>query len=350
MNTKLQIAEISIEELGEFKEVAADFAAGVPGRDWAALDAGDAEAVARSWRGLCEIGFDRCLAAEEFGGLGLPSSALAILVEEIATGEGGIAMLMLLSNIAAEAVGQTFEERLRLAYLPAVGSRARDVRLPRLESGELSGAAPFALGAAGADGFVVACTEAGEPALAHVTGDAAGVSIEPVDDQLALGAARAGRVSFNRARARRVGAAAESDHAESVLALGVAAIARGSARRARALAQEYAENRYQGGGQIIIHGAVRDMLARMSERELGIQLPQVAPGADPLAVALGVKIAVTDAAVDSTIDAIQVFGGMGYMRETGVEKLMRDAKYCQLYPRSNWVLRDELLELQRQAA
>lgn len=350
MNTQTQLAAVTTQELAEFKEVAAGFANDIVGADWAQLDLGDAAAIERSWSGICEIGFDRCLAAEEFGGLGLPPSALAAVIEEIATGDGGVAMLMLLSNVAAEATGETLNERERLAFLPAVGSRTRETRLPRLESGELSGAAPFALGGLGADGFVVACEADGQLALAHVERSTAGITVKTIDDQLALGAARAAQIDFDRAEAHQVGGAAEVDHAEAVLALGIAAIARGTARRARGLAQEYAENRYQGGGQIIIHGAVRDMLARMSERELGIPLAQVPPGGNPLAVGLAAKIAATDAAVESTIDAIQVFGGMGYMRETGVEKLMRDAKYCQLYPRPNWLCRDELLELQRKAA
>ncbi|MBK5229923.1 MAG: hypothetical protein JJE27_02010 [Thermoleophilia bacterium] len=118
------------------------------------------------------------------------------------------------------------------------------------------------------------------------------------------------------------------------------------------MAQEYAENRYQGGGPIIIHGAVRDMLARMSERELGMPPAPALGGGDTagseLAIGLARKISVSDAAVATTLDAVQVFGGMGYMHETGAEKLMRDAKYCQVYPRPNWIARDELLELQRE--
>jgi len=63
--------------------------------------------------------------------------------------------------------------------------------------------------------------------------------------------------------------------------------------------------------------------------------------------ALAVKIAATDAAVASTTDAVQVFGGTGYMVETGIEKLMRDAKYCQLFPEPNWVAQDELMRSER---
>ncbi|MBI4897581.1 MAG: hypothetical protein HY827_04350 [Actinobacteria bacterium] len=90
------------------------------------------------------------------------------------------------------------------------------------------------------------------------------------------------------------------------------------------------------------------MLARMSERELGMPQASLSGAGSELAIGLASKISLTDAAVLTTLDAIQVFGGMGYMRETGVEKLMRDAKYCQVYPRPNWIARDELLELQRE--
>jgi alkylation response protein AidB-like acyl-CoA dehydrogenase len=346
-----EIAQLSGEELAEFKAVAASFAQDVPGHDWADLDIGDLDAIDRSWQGLCEIGFDRCLADEAVGGTNLSPDALTTLLEELATGDGGVALLMLLSNIAVEASGNNpVEMDTRLVYVPTVGSRVGEARMPRLEGGELSGAAPFVLGGGGAGTFVVTCLYDGAPALALVERDAFGLVISPVTDQLGLGSARAARLTFVGSPATLIGDADDVDRADAMLALGTSAIARGVARRARRLAQEYAENRYQGGGQIIIHGAVRDMLARMSERELGMPQPLSSTAGDALAVGLAAKIAATDAAVLTTIDAIQVFGGMGYMRETGVEKLMRDAKYLQLYPRPNWLCRDELLELQRHAA
>lgn len=345
------VQEISREELGDFINVAAGFAADIPGKEWAKLDVGDENAIHRAWDGLHEIGFDLCTVPEAAGGAGLPAAAVVAIVEEIAAGDGGVALLTLLANVAAETLSRVqlegMGESSRPVFVPTVGARRRDARLPQLADGELTGEASFVLGGVGASGFVVACENGADLALAFVADGTRGLTVEAIDDQLALGAARASRIEFDSVAAERVGGRPEADHAESVLNLGIAAIARGTARRARELAQEYAENRYQGGGQIIIHGAVRDMLARMSERELGMKIPQVDAKDDELAVALATKIALSDAAVLSTIDAIQVFGGMGYMRETGVEKLMRDAKYCQLYPRSNWIARDDLLELQR---
>ena len=91
------------------------------------------------------------------------------------------------------------------------------------------------------------------------------------------------------------------------------------------------------------------MLAAMAVR-LGCR-PQIAADPSRIAVdeaqAIVAKISATDAAVATTTDAVQVFGGTGYMVETGIEKLMRDAKYCQLFPEPNWVTQDELLRSER---
>jgi alkylation response protein AidB-like acyl-CoA dehydrogenase len=96
--------------------------------------------------------------------------------------------------------------------------------------------------------------------------------------------------------------------------------------------------------EIIHHEAVRDMLAAMLERRAAACLPALDAEGDESAE-LAAKIAASDAAVATTTDAVQVFGGTGYMHETGVEKLMRDAKYLQLWPEPNWIARGLLLEL-----
>ena len=116
------------------------------------------------------------------------------------------------------------------------------------------------------------------------------------------------------------------------------------------MALEYAHARQQGGVAIIEHDAVSDMLSAMAVR-LACWPADRRRAPAGLAIeetqALAAKIAATDAAVASTTDAVQVFGGTGYMVETGIEKLMRDAKYCQLFPEPNWVAHDELMRSER---
>jgi alkylation response protein AidB-like acyl-CoA dehydrogenase len=52
------------------------------------------------------------------------------------------------------------------------------------------------------------------------------------------------------------------------------------------------------------------------------------------------KVFASDVAMKVTIDAIQVMGGAGYMRDYPVEKMMRDAKITQIYEGTNQVLRN----------
>jgi alkylation response protein AidB-like acyl-CoA dehydrogenase len=52
-----------------------------------------------------------------------------------------------------------------------------------------------------------------------------------------------------------------------------------------------------------------------------------------------------------TIDAVQIFGGVGYMRDYPIEKMMRDAKITQIYEGTNQVLRNEIaLQLRKRKA
>lgn len=288
------------------------------------------------WDGLCEIGLERCLLPDELGGIGLPPATLPALIEELAAGDGGAALAALLSNVAlwglagAGATGTQGDAHCVLVPAPEVSVDA---------SGLVHGAVPTAYDATRGSRLVVCAGIAGEGGLWTLEPGSPRLRAEPVRDQLGLDGAPAAALALDGVAAQRLG---DGTEATTLLHAGVAAIARGIARRAERMALAYAERRYQGGGLIIGHGAVRDMLARMAERRLACA------GAGPgLAAAIAARIAATDAAVATTTDAVQVFGGMGYMVETGVERLMRDAKACQLYPTPNWLLRDRLLELGR---
>lgn len=275
-------------------------------------------ALETAWQQVCAIGFDRALLSEEQGGVGLDFDSLLLCLEEIAVGEGGVALLVLLANAALAALPPG-----RVAEV-AEGERWALVPAPR---GRIS------LGALGADGLVVIEDGVG-PSLQVVGKGAPGLRIEACQDQLGLRAAAAARVSVDRFTAEPEAGTPGADSSLALLRAGSAAIARGVARRARELAFEYAASRVQGGVEIIEHDAVRSMLAGMTIRE-PVARPLPGGGSAPL-VALKEKVAATEAAVATSTDAVQVFGGTGYMREAGVEKLMRDAKYLQLWPEPNW--------------
>jgi alkylation response protein AidB-like acyl-CoA dehydrogenase len=319
-----------------------------------ALDAGEPSVRNECWRKLAAVGFDRALLAEGCRGAGLGIAELLAVVEELAVGDGGMALCVLLSNAALAALpavrAASIPEGARWALVPA--HARKEVLIS--ESG-LAGRIGCALGAHEADGVVLA-VPGKAAAVIPVDADADGVTLERDSSQMGLCSAQAASLVFAgvglRSDAEGDGdPRAPNDPTEAVagalalLRAGTASIARGVARRAYELARKYAHERRQGGVAIVEHDAVTDMLVAMA---VELAFPLAVPASATQALAL--KIAVTDAGVRSTTDAVQVFGGSGYMHETGVEKLMRDAKYCQLFPESNWVAQDELVHLEHAPA
>jgi len=136
----------------------------------------------------------------------------------------------------------------------------------------------------------------------------------------------------------------------SVTRTPVATIALGIARAAYDRALDYATERVQGGGPIIRHQAIQLMLADMSIRVEAARglvwkaAASAAAGRPSLKFASMAKTFASDAAVANASDAIQVLGGNGYMREYGVEKLLRDAKLTQIYEGTNQINRFEIME------
>ncbi|MBJ7348722.1 MAG: acyl-CoA/acyl-ACP dehydrogenase, partial [Thermoleophilaceae bacterium] len=261
-----QTAALTSPELAELIDVAQHWANDVPAHLNLQLDSGNPVLVAKCWHDICKIGFDRCLAPEAAGGSGLPLHALLAVLQQIATGDGGIAMLTLLANVANAVTAHSGHQGLapfsRPVYVPASSTGGRD--LPVFHSGEVNGEATFALAGQDADGFVIEGISDNEPALIAVERAATGVLVTTIDDQLGLRAATAVELVLDGAPATVVGHADDLHLATITVNLGVAAIASGIAQKARLMAYEYAANRMQGGTAIIHYGAVREMLGAMT--------------------------------------------------------------------------------------
>ena len=128
---------------------------------------------------------------------------------------------------------------------------------------------------------------------------------------------------------------------------GVGALSVGLAQGALEAAVAYAHERRQFGQPVSAFQAVQHMLANMAmELEAARALVYAAAktidsGAkDFTEEGAMAKVFATDMAMKVTTDAIQVFGGVGYMRDYPVEKMMRDAKINQIYEGTNQVLRN----------
>ena len=117
---------------------------------------------------------------------------------------------------------------------------------------------------------------------------------------------------------------------------GVAAMATGIARAAFEFATNYSKERIQFGVPIAMHQAIQFMIADMATVTLApghLAVRRAArPGAPQHARVLARQaLRGRHAAMEVTTDAVQVYGGYGFIKDYPVEKLMRDAKIMQLY-------------------
>ena len=126
---------------------------------------------------------------------------------------------------------------------------------------------------------------------------------------------------------------------------GVAAMATGIARAAFEFAIDYSKERVQFGVPIAMHQAIQFMIADMATK---VHLSRLATWNSAVLLDQGrrntlesshAKRFAADTAMEVATDAVQVYGGYGFIKEYPVEKLMRDAKIMQLYEGTSQIQR-----------
>lgn len=130
---------------------------------------------------------------------------------------------------------------------------------------------------------------------------------------------------------------------------GLGAQALGLAQGALEAAVDYAKKRVQFGHPIFAQQAVQHMLADMA---IEVEASRALVYATARMIDSGAKnftresamakVLASDTAMKVTTNAMQVFGGVGYMRDYPIEKMFRDAKITQIYEGTNQVLRNEI--------
>jgi butyryl-CoA dehydrogenase len=130
---------------------------------------------------------------------------------------------------------------------------------------------------------------------------------------------------------------------------GLGAQAMGLAQGALEAAVDYAGKRIQFGHPIIAQQAVQHMLADMA---IQVEAARALVYAAARTIDSGAKsftqesamakVFASDTAMRVTTDAMQIFGGVGYMRDYPIEKMFRDAKITQIYEGANQVLRNAI--------
>jgi acyl-CoA dehydrogenase len=314
----------------------------------------------------------------EHGGLGLPTFAGMLIGEELSWGCSGIAVSIVGNTLGAAPVLLSGSDEQRRRWLPPLldepilccfaltepdaGSDAARIKTTAARVGDeyvLTGSKMFISNAGHAAWSVVfASTDRsqGHRGLSAfmVPMDSQGVTVEKHLDKMGQRATDTSAFALTEVRvpaANRLGE--EGDGFKIAMQTldftrpGTAAGAVGVAQAAFDYAVEYAKERVTFDVPIAMHQGVNFLIADMAtEIEAARLLTWQAAwmldsgyGRRATLYSSFAKRFAADTAMKVTTDAVQVFGGYGYMKEYPVEKLMRDAKLFQIYEGSSLIQR-----------
>ena len=182
--------------------------------------------------------------------------------------------------------------------------------------------------------------------------DLDGVTVDKKEDKLGQRASNTATISFNDVRIPAENLLAEENKGFKLAMMtldrtrpGVAAMAVGIARAAWEFATEYSKERVQFGVPIAMHQAIQFMIADMATKVEAARLltwqsaSLLDQGKRNTLASSHAKRFAADSAMEVTTDAVQVYGGYGFIKEYPVEKLMRDAKIMQLYEGTSQIQR-----------
>ena len=316
-----------------------------------------------------EIGLVNPTLPAEYGGPGLGDLESAMITEELAYGCSGIQTSMTANTLGLTPIKLAGSEEQKKKYFgwltseptwvsyattePGAGSDVAGLQARAVKQSDgsyvLTGTKAWITNANLASFFVIFATE--NPELRHkgigafiVHRDAKGLSVGKHEDKLGQRASDTAQVMLDGVHVPASQVLAPPGHGFKVAMEtfnqtrpDIGAIAVGIMRRCLDESVAYAKERKTFGAPIATHQLVQAMLAEMAIRLHATRLlVHKAAWAldkgirDPLTSSLA-KAYGADAAMASAIDAVQIFGGNGYVKEYPVEKLMRDAKILQIY-------------------
>jgi butyryl-CoA dehydrogenase len=323
-------------------------------------------------RGLAELGAYGICVPEEYGGAGLDYLTLALVLEEIAAGDGGTSTPISVTNCPYNAILMRYgSEQQKQQWLvpaargemlgafaltePHVGSDASSLRTTAVRDGGdyvLNGVKQFITsGKNGHAAVVIAVTEkaAGKRGLSafivptHRLGNTGWV-VARVEDKLGQHSSDTAQINLEDCRvpaANLIGEEGEGYRiALSALEggrIGIGAQAVGMARSALEVAIQYAKEREAFGTAIFNHQAVSFRLAECATKlEAARQLIWHAAslrdaGRPCLKEAAMAKLLATETAEAVCTAAIQTLGGYGYVSDFPLERIYRDVRVCQIY-------------------
>ena len=320
-------------------------------------------------QGLAELGAYGICVPEELGGAGMDYLSLALVLEEIAAGDGGTSTVISVTNCPVNAIlmkyGNVQQQEQWLRPLaqgkmlgafcltePHVGSDASALRTTAMRDGDdyvINGVKQFITSGKNGDvAIVIAVTDkaAGKKGMSAfiVPTSNPGYQVARLEEKLGQHSSDTAQINFENCRipaANLIGAEGEGYKiALSALEggrIGIAAQSVGMARAAFECALQYSKERESFGQPIFNHQAVGFRLAECATQiEAARQLIWHAAslrdaGLPCLKEAAMAKLFASEMAERVCSVAIQTLGGYGVVNDFPVERIYRDVRVCQIY-------------------
>ncbi len=320
-------------------------------------------------KGLAQLGAYGICVPEEFGGANLDYLSLALVLEEIAAGDGGTSTAISVTNCPVNAIlmryGNVEQKKKWLTPLalgamlgafcltePHVGSDASNLATTAKKVGDsyiINGVKQFITSGKNGDvAIVIAMTDkgAGKKGMSAfiVPTNAPGYVVARLEDKLGQHSSDTAQINFDNCRIPAENLIGQEGEGYKIALgaleggrIGIAAQSVGMARSAFECALAYAKQRESFGQAIFNHQAVGFRLADCATQiEAARQLIWHAAalrdaGRPCLKEAAMAKLFASEMAEKVCSVAIQTLGGYGYVSDFPVERIYRDVRVCQIY-------------------
>jgi acyl-CoA dehydrogenase len=327
--------------------------------------------IEKAW----EIGLMNSHIPEEYGGVGAGYLDGCLIEEELSWGCSGIQTSLGCNGLATAPVVLGASEELKREYLgrlteapllasfcltePDAGSDVSGMRTTAVRKGDkyvINGSKCFITNGGYANWYTVYAKtdkDAGARGIsAFIVPRDAGVVVDKKEDKLGQRASNTATISFNDVEIPADHLIGEENKGFKLAMMtldrtrpGVAAMATGIARAASEFAIDYSRERVQFGVPIAMHQAIQFIIADMATEIEAARLltwksaVMLDNGERNTLVSSHAKRFAADTAMKVATEAVQVYGGYGFIKEYPVEKLFRDAKIMQLYEGTSQIQR-----------
>lgn len=331
-------------------------------------------------RAVADAGLFKTFIPEEYGGYGAGVLALALVAEELAKADSGFGVAFAVNALGSFPIilGGTEEQKKR--WLPQIaagdkfvafclsekfaGSDASGLAVRAVEDGDdyvICGEKKWTTNGGVADIYSVFCvtdptSKSRRISAIVVEKGTPGFEVKKVEDKMGIRCVPVVETHFDHVRVPKgnlIGGRPGMGFKHAMMTLdyarpGVAAQAVGASQGALDLANVYSNRRRQFGVPISNHQMVQHMMANMAmkteaSRQLvyaaAAAIDEVGPSPANSKMAAMAKCFATDVAMEVATDAVQVFGGYGFMEDYPIAKFFRDAKILSIYEGTNQVQR-----------